>query len=43
MKGEREQREIWEGGEKQRHGEERSALTAEVVPLQHTRCIVMNV
>lgn len=32
-----------ERGEKQKHGEERIALTAEVVPLQHTSCIVINV
>lgn len=30
-------------GERTEAGEERIALTAEVVPLQHTSCIVINV
>lgn len=28
-------------GERQKHGEGRIALTAEVVPLQHTRCLLL--
>ena len=39
------QRNMGGGGKKRqgKHGEGRIALTAEVVPLQHSRCIVIDV